>query len=283
MDRANDGAWFTSQTPAGGSIGFLTASGVSRRAPAGPAPVAVAGSDSAVFVAEGVPDTGAAGQARVGLLERIDPDTLRVLASTRLANPADAVVHTAGLVWVIDDIGAVTVYDDRSLAKQTSIALGGRPPGSIAASSSAVWAVMGAVSDAGDGEYTLARIALSADHTVTMSTLPGVGIDPLATGGAESWLAIAKEPGAYRLFLIDDGGNPAELAPIAAPAAIAAGDGLLWSVGVDGSVQVVEASSGASSPGFKPAEGSGSAIAVSGRTAFVASAGRVFVMAAPTP
>lgn len=281
MTGATGGAWFVTQEPTGGSIGFLTADGVARRAPAGPAPVAIAASGSAVFVVEGVPEGSAAGQARVGRLERIDAATLRVLADTRLADPADAVVHTPGLVWIVGAGGSVSAYDDQTLAEKQSFPLGGRPPGSLAASPSAIWVVVGAEGDNGAGEYILARISLSADHALTMSALPGVGIDPLLTAGTEIWLAVAEHPGDYRLFLVDDGGKLTELGPISAPAAIAVGDGLLWSVGVDGSAEVVEASTGARSPSFKPAEGAGSAIAADGRTAFVASSGRVFVMTAP--
>jgi len=215
-------------------------------------------------------------------LERLDATSLRVRASTPLTEPASGVVHTAGLVWTVGTGGTVTAYDDQTLRVRWSVHLDGQGPGSITAARDAVWAAVGSVSDTGAGRYVVARISLTADHATKTITVPGDGVDPMITAGTYIWLAVADQPVFDRLYSIADDGSLIDRSYIAAPVAMAGANGFLWSVGVDGSVEVIDEATGSRAPGITPAVGSGSALAVDADTAFVASAGRVFVMAEPS-
>lgn len=275
-----DGAWYIS-TGARSRVGWLSRLGVERSGPVGPAPVAIAASASQVYVAEGIPETGHHDQPRTGVLERVDGGSFRVKASVPVSGTVTAIAHIDGLVWTIDTQGTIAAYDDRTLVRMWTDSIGGRGPASIAAGDDAIWAAIGDVSESDGGQYLVARVSLSAGHTVLSRSVPGDGIGPVIAADARAWLAIADDPVHDWLYPIASDGGLGTPTYLPAPAGMTSTSGWLWWVGVDGSAGVVNESTGARSPDFSMASGSGAAIAADGTTAFISAGDRVSVLSLP--
>ena len=277
-----DGAWFLAagNTP---TVGLLSAVGLARAAPAGPMPVAITASASDVFLIEGAPDAGPVGLPRTDVLERLDAATLDVVAAAPLTETTTAVTHTDGVVWTIATDGTVVARDDRSLATIWTGRLDGHGPATITSGSDAVWVAIGEVAeDAEKGRYVVARIGLTDDHPVLVTTVDGDGVGPILAADAGAWLAVADYPVFDWLYPIDASVHPADPTLLPAPAGMAVGAGRLWWVGVDGSVGAIDEATRARTPELV-LSGSGAAIAVDRTTAYVAAGDKVFVLTVSAP
>ena len=282
---AVDGAWYvaTGTIP---TVGLLSATGIVRSGVAGPAPVAIAASGSDVFLVEGAPETGPPGLPRTDVLERLDAATFDVLAAAPLTELTTAVTHTDRLVWTIGTEGTIVAHDDRTLATVWTGRLEGHGPATITSGSDAVWAAIGDVGEGTEhGRYVVARIGLTDDHPVLVTTVAGDGVGPVIAADAGAWLAVADYPVFDRLYAIDASGHPADPTLLPVPAGMAVGDGRLWWVGVDGSVGAIDGATQARTPKLVLPGGSGAAIAVDRAIAYVAAGDQVFVLTvkAPTP
>jgi hypothetical protein len=260
---ATDGrAWFIGRGSPG-EVGLLSPSGVVKRAPAGPAPVAVAAADGGVFVVEGRPDTGPANQARSDVLERLDPETMKVVATVRLPELVTAITAVPGSVWAIATDGTVTAYDAKTLAVVFTAHLAGAGAGSIASTGDNVWAAIGRVTDAGVGQYAVARFDAASRERTDM-VVSGDGVSPLVVAaGGRAWLAYADGDVVDRLA-VSDGGDFVPIGQVAAPAGMVVIGETLWSAAIDGTVQMIDASSGVVLAVHPAAEGGGTAITSAG-------------------
>jgi hypothetical protein len=243
---------------------------------AGPAPTAIAASTNAVFVAEGEPDTGPPGQPRTQVLERLDPTSLAVERSVAAPSVVD-VTLTPGLVWTVTTSGLVVAYDDTALAKRWSFQLDGRGRASVSADSNQVWAVIGSIDDAGSGHYVVGRIDAATGVAMEPIEVPGDGVGPTIIAGRPAWLAIADDPIHDRLYAMNLDGSLHEVGSIPPPAGMSRDDQAIWSLGVDGSITIFDASSGERITSGA-ARSSGAALAVSGDAAYLAIGDQVDVL-----
>jgi hypothetical protein len=281
LAAAKDGAWFLTVSGGGGTVGLLAPSGVVRKAVSGPIPTAIAATDDAVFIVEGVPDGGSAA-ARTGVLERLDPVTLRVSAHVPLADPTTDVVAADGAVWTIDTTGRISEYDATALASIWTTTVAASGAGSLAAAADAVWAADGVVADSGEGTYVVTRIEL-ASHAMKTLALPGDGVHPVIAAGTRAWLAAAVYPVFDWLYPLDDGiaaGTPEHLP---APVAMATGMGRLWWVSGDGSAGAIDEASGARTPSWTLPGDSGTAVTITGGDVYIAGGDAVVVVTLPAP
>jgi hypothetical protein len=281
LAAAKDGAWFLAVSGGAGTVGLLAPSGVVRKAVSGPIPTAIAATDDAVFIVEGVPDGGSAAP-RTGVLERLDPVTLRVSAHVPLADPTTDVIAAGGAVWTIDTTGRISEYNATSLASTWTSTVAASGAGTLAASSDAVWAANGVVADSGEGTYVVTRIEL-AGHAMKTLTLPGDGVHPMIAAGKRAWLAAAVYPVFDWLYPLDDGiaaGTPEHLP---APVAMATGMGRLWWVSGDGSAGAIDEASGARTPSWTLPGDSGTSVAIAGGDVYLAGGDAVVLVTLAAP
>lgn len=276
---AANGAWYLASSGGAGTAGLLDARGVVRHAAVGPVPVAIAATDRALFVVEGVPDgTGDARPPRSGVLERLDPTTLKVRATAKLDELTTDVAIAGGLAWTIDAAGTVIAHDEETLAATWTLHLDGTGEGSLAAADDALWVATGKVSDSGVGAYVIARVELAGDHATSTASLPGDGVGPSIAAGTRVWLAAAVDPVYDWLYPIDTGLVAETPTYLPAPAGLEAGGGHLWWVSGDGSTGAIDEQTGARTPDLMLPGASGTSIAVSGPITYAAGGDAIYVL-----
>jgi hypothetical protein len=232
--------WYLRGDASGGVIGRLDPeSGTRIERPAGPAPVAIASTPEAVFLLEGMPDTGSPNGPRSNAIERLDRETLAVLdsAPVSVAPTALAVVDDEVLVGGIR--GSLQAFAASNLGTLWTITLPGHGSSSLAASTGAAWLLDGAVED---GAYLLNRVVTADGAPTGPAKVPGSGTDGLLALGNALWVAAVDLEGT-RTMLYPVTPDGALGAPLSLPriSALAAREDAVWWLTAGGQVSRVAA------------------------------------------
>lgn len=223
----------------------------------GVSPTAVAADADAVWVANGVTEGYAAPFPSMNSVMRVDPRTMRVVATIRVRSPLDVAVGTRGTLWVTAagesngsgitllriDPETNEIFDRITLPGSDEfahIAIGqtsqdGRPE---------VWVttVPGSSSD----RTLLHRVDASNKLLRTIEIPAGEGPAPLAVGLGSIWVAVPGSTSANALARIDPVTERVVATvtlPDAAPIGIASvttGEGYVWATGGRGSLWRVD-------------------------------------------
>jgi hypothetical protein len=236
LEPTVNGVWYLRGEEGRARVGRADVNGSLLETDAGVAPVAIAATPNAVFVLEGSP-TLAGSEARTNVLERLDPATLQVVASTQVEGLGTDLVVADGRAWVATTNGKVSVFDAANLVKEGETQLEGKGPSSLAWSAGFVWVLNDRIGGDGSTELLLHRVdsamtstsvAMTKSVAMTNAGLPGV----LMTG-TRVWVGAgapnsAGAEGALYPFGFDLSPEAAVL--VRRPVALAEGDDWLWSV-----------------------------------------------------
>jgi hypothetical protein len=223
-DRAD--AWYVRDAGPAGRVGHVTIDGARLdEVAAGPVPVAVAVGPDALYVLEGVPDdTPRRGLPRTGVLERLDPTTMRVLASAPIPGlPVDVEID-GDRVWVGGVTGWVGSFDATTLERRTAARLTGQGSSMVGIGAGSVWVVNGV---AEQHAYLVHRLDPESGREQSTWTVPGDGVLGNVAVGSRVWVAGWRDED-YLLTPITPDGQvepPLKVRPVAALRAAA---GSLW-------------------------------------------------------
>jgi len=183
-----DEAWYVREDPPVGRLGHVPATGGRPlEVDAGPTPVDLAVGPEALYVLEGIPDDDPRkGLPRVGVLEKVDRSTLRVLATTKLTGLPVDVLLDGDRVWVGGVQGAIAAFDAGTLAPLASTGVSGRGSSILAAGGGAVWMVNGVV---GRHVQFVHRIDPVTATEISTWAMPGDGVFAAIAVGSRVWVA----------------------------------------------------------------------------------------------
>jgi hypothetical protein len=231
---APGGVWYLRAGSYGGRIGRSTLTSSLPESAVGPAPVALAETTDALFVLEGQPAQSGR-QPRTNVIERLDPVTLRVEASSPVTGLGTDIGVAAGRAWVVTSDGVLHLYRLPDLKRAGDVALGGGGDARIAIGEGAVWVLDADVSQVAT---TLVLHRVDPDHPATFTTarLSGTTVFALSAGPAGTWVGTGSASGglgaAYRLSAA--GFGPPVSIPT--PNAFAGGAASVWWASADGHV-----------------------------------------------
>ena len=235
---AADGVWYVRIDDSGGHVGLATTTGSVREAPTGPAPAAIAEGTDAVYVAEGTSESGNA--MRTNVIERLDPQTLKVEAARAVMSPTDVVISDR-TVWVATTrTGLVALGPD--LTEVATVALAGSGPAHAAASADRIWVLNG---QADPPVHLLHAVSLRDRTDTTVEIAGGGSFGALAVDGAGVWVGtLGAGAGLGHLVQVDRNLAPRTVATIPAPADLAIFGDRVWWIGVDGQVGTLDPTTG---------------------------------------
>jgi hypothetical protein len=221
-----DEAWYVREDTPLGHIGHVASTGApAEEVDAGPEPIDVAVGPAALYVLEGIPDDAPRkGLPRVGVLEKLDRGSLRVVATTRLAGlPVDILVD-GQRIWVGGIDGAVASYDAGNLAPRASAKVSGAGSSVVAAGAGAIWLVNGVVDR---HVHLVHRLDPATATELSTWSIPGDGVFGTVAVGDRVWTA-AVDAAESLLYPVSLDGTTAP--PIRVPriAAMATDHGSLW-------------------------------------------------------
>lgn len=241
LEAATDGVWYIRSDRVGGWIGRATPSSLGDEVRVGPAPVAVASSGPAIYVAEGRPDETK--QPRVDVVELLDPNTLKIRASAPLEGLITDMIVTGGMVWVTTADGTLHVFDGRDLSPLAETHFEGSGPSHLATWDGSVWVLTGEIDESGGQRTLLHRIARHSYAVGSTSTIPGTAGVSALSGGTTGWAATGSSaPGAGRIYRLDSAGSPTASFGVPTAAAMVALADSLWWASADGQVGMIRPS-----------------------------------------
>jgi outer membrane protein assembly factor BamB len=187
-----DDAWYVREDTPLGHVGHMPATGGPPfEVDAGPVPVDIAVGADALYLLEGIPDDDPRkGLPRVGVLEKLDRGTLRVVATTKVAGlPVDVLVD-GDRVWVGGVDGAVASYDAGTLSPLASTKVSGAGSSVLAAGAGAIWIVNGVVEQ---HLHLVHRIDPATATELSTWSVPGDGVFGSVAVGGRVWVAAVDE------------------------------------------------------------------------------------------
>jgi hypothetical protein len=261
--------WFVRIDAAGGHIGRVSV-GEDRpfEVRAGPAPTALAIGSAGVYVVEGVPDQTDPSDPRVNVLERLDPQTLEVIASAPLAGLPTDVAVSGETVWVAGTRGMLSAFDTVSLAVRPSTPLTGRGPASMAANGDRLYVVNGQT----DPEPAFLVHTVNTGNATLAGELvvPGSGSEALIAAATDLWIATPADSGRGSLYRISPDGVADQPLTVARIASMTVASDALWWITTQGDVETLGL--GTDAPSAPVTVGaSGQAMAIAGEHIWVAS------------
>jgi hypothetical protein len=195
-----DQAWYVREDQPHGWVGHISAgANHSVEVAAGPTPVDVAVGPDALFVLEGVPDDDPRkGLPRVGVLERLDRETLRVLAQVPIQGLPKDLQLDGDRVWVGGIRGVADSFDAETLAPIGHVQVSGNGTSMVTTGDGALWLLNGIVSRHVQLVHRIDRVA-AAEQSIW--GVPGTGLSETFAVGRRAWVATAEDAEA-RLFPI---------------------------------------------------------------------------------
>jgi hypothetical protein len=187
-----DDAWYVREDTPLGHVGHVPATGGPPvEVDAGPEPVDIAVGADSIYLLEGIPDDDPRkGLPRVGVLEKLDRGTLRVVATTKVAGlPVDVLVD-GNRIWVGGIDGAVASYDAGNLARLASTRVSGAGSSSLAAGAGAIWLINGVVEQ---HVHLIHRIDPATASELSTWPVPGDGVFGSVAVGGRVWTAAVDE------------------------------------------------------------------------------------------
>jgi hypothetical protein len=262
------GVWYVRQDGETGMVGHIAAREERpREGRAGPAPIGVAlGPEEHLYVLEGMPDVGSPG--RTNVVERLDPSTFEVLASTSVPAIPTALAVAGGKVWVGGTRGALTAFDPDTLKPAWSGTFPGRGASALAAGERELWFVTGSVEQQQFFAFAVDPAAPAVGPPVTV---PGAGSGAVAAAANGAWIATPQDNARSLLYpvsaewTVGDGLSTPSIASMAAR-----DDRVLW-LTVDGSVSWADSLGARGTP--VPVGDGGVAVAWSGDRIWAAAPG----------
>lgn len=271
--------WYLRSDGTDSVVGRLDpATGATIERAAGPAPVSLGVGAAGLFLLEGLPDGGGAGAPRTNVIERLDSETLEVVATERLRSTPTSLAVTDSAVLVGGVRDSLEAVDPTSLEPAWSAVAAGAGAVTVVADpvDDVAWALDGVVDD---GAYWLQRVTLADGTLADPVRIPGTGTDGFLAHGRSLWVATVDLEGLRSiLYPADDQGNVGQAASLPRIAGLAAGGETVWWITAVGEVSRIEGSLRARPT---PIGDSGTAIVVASDGSAWAATGTEIVELAP--
>lgn len=233
---SRDGVWYLRALGGQAWIGEASVERSMQEERAGPQPVALAATSSAIYVLEGRPETNP-NQPRVDVVERLDPATLKVTASVSVGALATDLAADGSTVWVVTVDGALLGFDTQTLSPTARVQLQGDGPSRLGVGAGRVWVVNGSVDEAGKTAIQIHGIDTRSGQETVSLTVPGDAVTAVLTVGEKVWVATGTgAAGLGRAFPIDTDGSVGDQFTVPTPVAISQEGDRLWWASLDGRV-----------------------------------------------
>ena len=233
-----DEVWYIRQGNVGAVVGHIapgSATPVER--PAGPYPTGIAATPDAVFLLESVPDTGKHGDARTNVVERLDPTTLKVVATAPVPGLPTDILVADDLVWVAGVGGDLRSFEAATLRQVWTGTLRGEGSGDLGESPGSIWLLNGSVQD---DLFFVHRIdPAEPAHSMAFS-VPGSGTTGALAVGERVWVSTPEDNARALIYPLTYDGTVGPSVSTPRPTKLAAGEGRLWWATQDGEVNRID-------------------------------------------
>jgi outer membrane protein assembly factor BamB len=229
LAAASTGVWYLRGGEGRARVGRAEVTGSVAEADAGPLPVSLAASDQALYVLEGMP-TQEIGGARTDVIERLDPHSLKVVASTPIPGLGTDVALAGGLVWVVTADGGLFAFDMTTVQQKRRVQLLGRGSAQLAGTADVIWILNGQIADDGSSQLLLHHLNTAGGEPSTLSIGASTASGTL-TVGQHVWVGgsgseVGSGQGALYRFALDSDEEEQFAAPRSI--ALAEANGWLW-------------------------------------------------------
>lgn len=234
---AKDGVWYGRWVgTTKGVVGFINTAGATTEREGLP-PMALSQSKDGLYVAAIVLDEHS--RITKSKIERLDPGTLKRLASADFPDPTDLVATDTG-VWAVNAEGALVQLRSSDLKIERTVAISGKEYTRIVFADGHLWVLNTPRSGVGHLLHIIDPALPADDHVIMLDREALLGA--LATDGTHVWAFLQTDAVASGrlVWLSADGAIDAEVA-VRAPAGLAYLDGVLWWAAPDGNVGAVDA------------------------------------------